>query len=171
MPEVIIRPAAPEDALALARVHVRSWQLAYRGLIPDRYLDRLDPQERARRYTLGSPDPTAPATIVACAAAVICGFATTSPARDADSAGDGELCALYVDPERWGQGVGATLVAAARAQLGRLGCRAAVLWLLAGNLRAERFYRRDGWVPDGRQRSNPARGFTVEEIRYRRALD
>lgn len=36
--------------MAVARVHVRSWQVAYRGLIPDGYLDRLCPEDRAVRY-------------------------------------------------------------------------------------------------------------------------
>jgi GNAT superfamily N-acetyltransferase len=37
----------------------------------------------------------------------LCGFATTMPARDSDVPKHGELCALYVDPEWWGRGVGA----------------------------------------------------------------
>lgn len=35
-----LRPAQPEDALAVARVHVRSWQAAYRGLLPDDHIGR-----------------------------------------------------------------------------------------------------------------------------------
>ncbi|MFE7546875.1 GNAT family N-acetyltransferase [Streptomyces gardneri] len=42
-----IREATPEDAAALAGVHVRSWQAAYRDLLPGPYLDSLDPEERA----------------------------------------------------------------------------------------------------------------------------
>jgi len=92
-----IRPAEPDDALAVARVHVRSWQVAYRTLLPDEYLDGLRPEERAGRYVFGSLDPLTPATIVASEAGAIRGFATTAPARDADVPDHGELWALYVD--------------------------------------------------------------------------
>ena len=45
------RPAAvPSDAEALARVHVRSWQSAYAGLVDADHLARLDPAERAGRW-------------------------------------------------------------------------------------------------------------------------
>jgi hypothetical protein len=36
---MLLRPAEPADAMAVARVHVRAWQIAYRTLLPDEYLD------------------------------------------------------------------------------------------------------------------------------------
>ena len=164
---MLLRPARPDDALAVARVHVRSWQAGYRTLLPADYLAGLRPEERAARYDFGSVDPRSPATIVALEAGLICGFATTAAAE----AEVGELSALYVDPDCWGRGIGAALVSAARARLAGLGFRDAVLWLLAGNTRAERFYRRDGWAPDGVQRRAAVWGVTVDELRYRRALE
>src|SRR6267378_3827093 len=62
---MLIRPAVPDDAIGVARVHVRSWQAGYRKLLPDDYLDRLRPEERAQRYNFGSLDPRQPATIIA----------------------------------------------------------------------------------------------------------
>src|SRR5215471_6386244 len=75
---MLLRPAEPADALAVARVHVRSWQTAYRNLLPNDYLDQLRPEERAEKYTFGSTDPLHPYTIVATEAGVIHGFATTA---------------------------------------------------------------------------------------------
>ena len=155
--------------MTVARVHVRSWQAGYSGLLPDAYLDGLRPEERAARYSFASENVRDPVTIVAVDGGVICGFATTSPARDLDVPDDGELCALYVDPEWWGRGVGRALIGAARARLFETGFRSAVLWLLAGNARADRFYRMDGWAPDGLRRSDTMWGVTVDEIRYARA--
>ncbi len=156
--------------MAVARVHVRSWQVGYRGLLPDAYLDGLRPEERAARYRFASENVRDPVTMVAVDDEEICGFATTSPARDLDVPNDGELCALYVDPEWWGRGVGRTLIGAARLQLFEMGFRSAVLWLLAGNARADRFYRKDGWAPDGLRRSDTMWGAAVDEARYRRVL-
>ena len=45
---MILRPAEPEDAMAVARVHVRSWQMGYKDLLPQDYLASLQPEERAR---------------------------------------------------------------------------------------------------------------------------
>jgi GNAT superfamily N-acetyltransferase len=58
---------------------------------------------------------------VAVETGLIRGFATTAPSRDTDLAGYGELCALYVDPDHWGRGIGMTLVSAARSRLVELG--------------------------------------------------
>jgi GNAT superfamily N-acetyltransferase len=168
---MLVRPAEPDDAISVARVHVRSWQAAYRDLLPHDYLERLRPEERARRYSFGSSDPRQPATIVAAEAGVIHGFATTAPARDADARDLGELCALYVDPDVWGRGVGVALVSAARAHLLALGFPHALLWVLAGNARAERFYRIDGWTPDGSRQTDVVWGAAVDKVRYRRPLD
>jgi GNAT superfamily N-acetyltransferase len=167
---MLLRAAKPGDAMDVARVHVRSWQAGYRGLLPDAYLDGLRPEERAARYRFASENVRDPVTIVAVDSGVIRGFATTSPARDLDVPEDGELCALYVDPEWWGRGVGRALIEAARLRLVEMGFGSAVLWLLAGNARADRFYRMDGWMPDGLRRSETMWGVAVNEVRYRRAL-
>lgn len=165
-----LRRAEPDDAMAVARVHVRSWQVAYRTLLPDDYLDQLRPEDRAKTYDFANLDPLKPRTVVASEERVILGFATTMPSRDADLPEHGELCAIYVDPDRWGQGIGMALLSAARANLFALGYRQALLWVLAGNARAERFYRTDQWVADGCCRTDSVWGVTVNEVRYQRGL-
>jgi GNAT superfamily N-acetyltransferase len=167
---MLLRPADPQDAMAVAGVHVRSWQAAYRTLLPDDYLDQLRPEDRAHSYDFASLDPLKPRTIVAVEDGLIHGFATTAPSRDPDLGDYGELCALYVDPREWGRGMGAALVSAARAQLVELGFRKAFLWVLAGNVRADRFYQLDGWAPDGVKRTDSVWAVTVNEIRYQRGL-
>jgi ribosomal protein S18 acetylase RimI-like enzyme len=124
-----LRTAQPADAAAVAAVHVRSWQVAYRGLLPDEYLDRLRPEERAQRYAFGEPDPQQPETIVAVEREAICGFATTGPCGDDDRRGTGELLALYVDPDWWRRGIGRALIQEARARLARQGFQDAGLWI------------------------------------------
>jgi len=165
---ILLRDALPADADAVARLHVRSWQTAYRGLIPDEFLDAMRPEERARRYTFGSRDPAAPQTIVALDGAQLVGFSTV--VADREDARVGELSALHVDPTRWGQRVGLALIEAARGRLVASEFRAARLWLLVGNARAERFYTLDGWRSDGTQRSEVVWGASVSELSFRRSL-
>jgi GNAT superfamily N-acetyltransferase len=168
---MMLRPAEPEDAMAVARVHVRSWQAAYRTLLPDEYLDQLRPEDRAGTYDFASVDPQKPRTIVAVGDGLIHGFATTAPSREPALAQHGELYALYVDPEQWGRGIGVALVSAARVRLLELGFHHAFLWVMAGNVRAERFYRTDGWTTDGLRRTDSVWGVTVNEVRYLRELE
>ena len=91
---MLLRVAQPADAVAVARMHVRSWQASHRGLLPDEYLDALRPEDRARRYTLGDLAPDRPATIVAIERGTIGGFATSGPSRDDGQQEGGELFAL-----------------------------------------------------------------------------
>jgi len=167
---MLLRLATPEDALSVAQVHVRSWQAAYRNLLPTDYLDRLRPEDRAKRYDFGNADPGKPATIVAVEGDAAVGFATVAPARDADAQGRGELCALYVDPQWWGRHVGLALVEQARCHLRGLGYQDAILWVLVGNTRAERFYSLDGWSQDGMKRKASVWDIAVDEVRYTRRL-
>lgn len=46
----LIRPATAGDAAQIGLVHVRSWQAAHRGLVPQDYLDHLDSAARAARF-------------------------------------------------------------------------------------------------------------------------
>jgi GNAT superfamily N-acetyltransferase len=168
---MLLRAAIPDDVREVANVHVRSWQVAYRGLMPDEYLDALSPEDRAKRgYTFGSSDPLQPATIVAVDEGAICGFATTGPAWGTDAHGSGEVHGLYVDPPSWGLGIGRALIAAAREHLRSQDFTEACLWVLDGNDRAERFYRADGWVSDGTRRVAAVDGLMVNEVRYDRHL-
>jgi len=112
-----IREASTADARDVARVHVRSWQAGYHGLLPAEYLDGLDPGQRASRYTFADMPATGPYTMVATDEHGICGLVTTGVARNPDTPAMGEIWALYVDPLRWRCGIGRHLTAAARARL------------------------------------------------------
>lgn len=167
---VDLRLAIPEDELAVAEVGVASWQVAYRGLLPDAYLDGLRPKDRAARYRFASDEPGGATTMLAVEDGVLCGFAASGPSRDADVPDAGELRALYAHPDWWGRGVGRMLIAATRTRLGEHGHGTALLWVLVGNTRAERFYEADGWRPDGSRRLETLHGITVHEHRYQRVL-
>jgi GNAT superfamily N-acetyltransferase len=165
-----VRDATAEDAIEVARVHIRAWQAAYRGLMPDEHLDGLREEERVSRYALGSTGPETPETILAVDDEAIWGFATVGPSRDADALAAGELYALYIDPPHWQEGIGSLLMEHGYTRLRARGFEEAILWLLVGNEGAERFYRADGWAPDGSSRHENVWGVESHVIRFRRAL-
>ena len=167
---MLLRPAVPADALAIARVHVRAWQQGYAGLLPASYLNQLRPEDRAEKYDLSHADPSHPHTIVAADGDIIRGFSTTRPSQESDLPNHGELTALYVDPNSWGFGLGVALVSAARAHMASLGHKNAYLFTPVDNLRAQRFYKTDQWTPDGLQRTETVWGIAIHVLRFQRKL-
>jgi GNAT superfamily N-acetyltransferase len=162
-----VRAAVPADAREVARVHVRSWRSAYRGLIAQQFLDGLDPDVIAGRYTFGRVGLRMPSTLVAVDGGAIRGLATTGLCRDEDPPNFGELMAIYVDPAHVRTGVGRLLMGAARERLRLVGVAGAVLWVLDENVAARRFYERDGWRFDGARRTVTYAGLPARQVRYR----
>ncbi|OBF56656.1 acetyltransferase [Mycobacterium sp. 852002-50816_SCH5313054-b] len=162
-----VRAAVPADAHEAARVQLRSWRSAYRGLIAQDFLDGLSPEFFADRYTFGRVGLRMPSTLVAVDGAAILGLATTGLCRDGDFPNFGELMAMYVDPAHVRRGVGRSLLAAARQRLRVVGVAGALLWVLDGNTPARRFYARDGWRFDGTRRTTTFGDSPVCQVRYR----
>lgn len=165
-----VREAAAADALAVAEVHVRAWREGYRDLVDQNFLDGLRPEEWAGRYGFGAMDPQGPCTLVAVDGGQLCGHVTLGTSRDDDRPDSAEIWALYVDPQRWGAGVGRALLDAACRRFSAVGHESAFLWVLTTNLRARRFYAGAGWRPDGRERSIPLGGIPLGEVSYHRVL-
>jgi GNAT superfamily N-acetyltransferase len=172
--DVEIRRARIGDAAQIGLVHVRSWQGAYRGLLPQEYLDGLDPAQRAGGWgrILAADAGPRSGVVVADGDGSLLGFAAFGPARDEDQdpGQTGEVMAIYVLPGAWGQGWGRQLMAAAVTGLAGAGFGRAVLWVLDANQRARRFYQTVGWVLDSAIRRDTIGGAQVTEVRYRRDL-
>ena len=163
---VAVREAAIEDAEAIARVHVGTWQAAYRGMVPDDYLDSLNVVQRTRRWREGLATPDGPTWVAEGRGAVV-GWANAGPSRDVDpGATPGELYGIYVDPKWWGRGPSAALMDEALAWLASR-FPAATLWTLERNGRARRFYERCGWLFDGTTKQDDRGSFVLDEVRYR----
>lgn len=167
-----IRRARIEDAEALATVHVRSWQAAYVGLIPQQYLDSLSVDARRLdrwNRTLAETAWPRSGTLVAVLDERVVAFAGISPSRDddQDSATVGEVQAIYAVPEVWGRGIGRALMNSAIAALTHAGFSFATLWVLDTNRRARRFYEAGPWRADGATKREDTGQFVIHEIRYR----
>ena len=153
----LIRRAIVQDAAQLARLHVDAWRVAYRGLVPDSRLDRLDYERRAERFReqLGGhgleTGPSKAETYVAERGGAILGFVTLAACRDADVDAQrvGEVWGIYLAPQHWRQGAGSRLCRFAERLLASRGYGEIKVWVLAGNSRARRFYEAMGFVADG----------------------
>ncbi len=172
---MLIRRAEPADAVAVARIHVRSWRASYVDILSADALSRVDEASRATLWSRRLTDSDGRTLLVAEAApGGVVGFLYLgpSPDLDADSAGVGQVLVVHVDPAVTGHGVGGSLLEHAVAAFRTAGFAAATLWVVSSNVRARRFYERAGWSPDGVERREPLAvegesGANVTVVRYR----
>jgi GNAT superfamily N-acetyltransferase len=159
-----VRDARSEDAEAIARIHVRTWQEAYKHVLPADRLAELSEDERATQWRdwLKRSEITA---LVAVEGDKVRAFASGGPSRDEE--GVGELYAIYVEPVGWGTGLGRDLIVETERCLRGSGFREAMLWVLEDNPRARRFYEAGAWFPEA-SRAQTLLGVDISEIRYRK---
>lgn len=169
-----IRRAQVEDAAQIVTIHVRSWQVAYRGQVPQDYLDSLDQRMTVgrREQHLRDVDWERAGILVAEDESAILGFSHVGPARDEgdDPAVVGEVAAIYLTDSVWGKGYGRELMGASLEFLRAAGYQQVTLWVLDTNARARRFYEKAGFLPDGAVKVDDRGAFELRELRYRRPL-
>ncbi|MBW8487333.1 GNAT family N-acetyltransferase [Actinomadura parmotrematis] len=167
-----IRRAEPADAAGIATVHVRSWQSAYRGSIPQDHLDRLSADERRPlwEHRIAASSWPVRGVLVAETDGRLTGFAPFGPTRDkdADPATVAEVAALYLEPEAQGSGLGRAPIAKALDNLTTAGYTQVTLWVLNTSTKARLFYENTGWRSDGTVKTTTARGPELTEPRYHR---
>ena len=156
----VVRAALPEDAEAMARVHVRAWQETYRGLMSDAVLDAPDAVERRegmwRRILADASGRWRSA--VAVQDGEVVGIALSA---DSDELAARSLNVLYLLAAHHGSGAGRGLLDAV---LDRRGPE--VLWVADPNPRARAFYEREGFRADGASREEDG----VREVRMVRGV-
>lgn len=165
---MLIREAEVKDAKDIATLHVKTWQHAYKGQIPDRILENLSVKDRTKHWKekLMNPDENAK-TFVAVVDSKIVGFSSSGPSRDKDAnRTTGELYAVYIKSESWGKGLGSALLKRALEYLKKLGFKQATLWVLESNKPAREFYEKLGWKEDGKSKTEMEGEFEMKEIRY-----
>lgn len=136
-----LRRATAEDAAAIAATHAISRRHAYAGL------NTQEPSATERTQfwhgILSQPENAAQAVYLVEEAGLALGFAACGRQRDAALAAQGfpgEIHALYVLPDRQGQGIGRALLGACARRLLAHGMAGMALWVLHANTAARSFY-------------------------------
>jgi len=168
---LIVRDAVVDDAHAMGHLHVRAWQSAYRGVMPDEYLDGLQAHDRVEMWRDRISRSDLPPILVAALADEVVGFAAFGAENPPASPPTcGELYAINLDPDYWGRGIGRVLLRRVTEALVAMGYEEAVLWVVPENQRARALYESEGWVADGGRSTEEILGVTVTDIRYRKPL-
>ncbi len=146
MPELTLRPARVSDAREIAQVQQESWIQAYAGLLPGGFPLR-DKEERVviwQQRIEHYPCHTLVAEIDRALVGVIF--------WEQHSAYQAEIGSLYLHPFYWSQGIGRQLLASVLEDMRHDKIVRVSLWVMSGNLRAERFYLANGFQYDGKTR-------------------
>lgn len=167
---MIVQTASPSDADAIARIHVETWQAAYRGQLPQEFLDQLHVGQRAETWAaiLNSPGNT----LLAMTNEESVGFCHLCQSRDKGANEfTAEITSLYVLPANWRSGVGRALCSQALHLAESAGFEDVTLWVLDTNEPARAFYEAMGFELEGEFKIEERPGFQMKELRYRHPLD
>jgi len=130
------------------------WQQAYIGQVPQAYLDGLDVKARRQKWEeLFSGQAAEDKNLyLALQGGKPVGFVSFGRSRDDPK--QGEIYAIYVLQEAWGDGVGYALFKAAIQDLQKDGYQVAHLWVLDTNKKAIQSYAKWGGTVDNQPVKN-----------------
>jgi ribosomal protein S18 acetylase RimI-like enzyme len=165
---VQLKRAETEDAPAIAEVHVRARQAAYRHFFPPDYLDGLDPSGAADLWRTRLAQPGTICFLME-ALGRVAGFIRFGPNEEQPQL-LAEVFQLHVHPDFWRQTVGSSLLTAACTELAKAGFDAAILYVYEANERARRFYEHEGWRLEDRGPLAEYGGALIPQLRYGRRL-
>lgn len=167
-----IRHPRPEDADAIAALHVATWREGYAHLVPDTAYTPEVVANVHHRWALRiatSPQDT----FVAETVEGLAGFVLIGPCRDPDldTRTVLEIYGFYVLPRFWRRGIGRALMNEALAEVGRRGYREVALWVLRDNPRGRAAYESYGFRPDGSDTELLWMGIPLRQVRYRKMIN
>ena len=168
-----IRKATTDDAIKMAEIVAYSWQTAYKGIVPDKVIDKEHTEERIdklskylhRSITQGLCD-----NFVVEEHGNAVGCFSFGMSRDNDTDGrTAELIAIYVLTESRSCGYGAQCMRVIEELAKQRNCNRIVLWVLEENKSAIKFYERHGYGFFGVNKTVDL-GKTLIEIRLEKTI-
>lgn len=157
----IRRLKSSDSRSELSRIYEESWKYAYRGIIPQSYLDSIpsghwaDAVDREGRYSLILLDQ-----------GQMIGTSSFGKSRFSELSDWGEIVSIYLLPAYMGKGFGGSLLNAVLGELVQMGFSSFFLWVLEENARARRFYEREGFSESGRTLDDEIGGKALREVQY-----
>ena len=139
-----IIPAQRDDLRALASLIHESWQVIYRGVIADDYLDTMSLEQRHERF-VERFDAGRMLFFKMLADGELIGVAVFGESGTEGFEQDGEISAIYLREDCVGKGYGHAFFTRIEQELRLEGYEHFVLTLLPENTRAHRFYLAQGY--------------------------
>jgi len=165
---VEIRLARPSDAPDMAEIIMRSWETAYKDILPPEYI-REKNAVRPEQYKRAITDENTNSYIIRRGDKTVGVMRIDSP-QDGDADGSCyELHNIYLHPDYFRQGIGTLAMEFAFQKARDLGKKIMLVWVISDNINAIRFYEKCGFAADGCKREKDA-GKILTSIRMRKSI-
>lgn len=163
---MIIRQAKLDDVYGITTAHVRSWQHAYKGIVPQDYLDNMNIDERIEKWRSKWKIKTKMQRLVVDLDSKIAGFSAYGPPMDDgyNPKVTGEIYAIYMHPDYIGHGYGRTLITQTLEELRSQNYKDCIVWTLKDNQHAIEFYQRAGFkLNENKHKTFEVSGIELDE--------
>ena len=166
---IAIRLATPSDAPDIAEILMRSWEVAYGNIIPSDFIRKRNSarveqfkqaitEENNTYYAIQTDDKTV-------------GYMRVVNVLNDDGSESevSDLEQIYLHPDYYRQGIGTKAMGFAYSVALRFNKKAMIVWVLAENVAAIKFYENCGFVADG-ERKEREYGKVLEIMRMSKSL-
>lgn len=150
-----------DDRLAISRIYEESWKFAYKGIIPQSYLESIPVGQWCSNL-----DKEGRNTLVLIDNDTLIGTSSYCASRFSDFSNWGEIVSIYLLPQYMGKGYGKLLLAAVVGELERLGFHDIFLWVLEDNANARKFYEKEGFTLCENYLDDNIGGKKLREVSY-----
>ena len=164
----VLQLATLKDAALIADMHARSWATAYRGILPDTYLDDELTADRAAHWSTRFDE------LANGAGEVFIAYIGEEPAgfvcvMAPDETGSALVDNLHAMPQAKGTGLGTAMLEQAAQWAEGHGAKNLHLYVLEPNVAAIGFYESRGWRLAGRE-DDTMGGIPIIALRYTRPI-
>lgn len=169
--KITVRKARVGDETRMAEIQVAAWQRAYAGIMSLSLLDSLDIAQKTNMWRNALEHVGKGSYTVSEIDGHVEGFAVFGPARDQDlnETDSAEIVSINVNPDRWGVGLGRSLVEFMISRLSADGFGSIHLWVATPNETAIRFYEQHDFTREGKVKADPKHS-GIQEVRLVRTI-
>lgn len=165
----IIRKASMDDVNDIARIHVNSWQEAYKGLMPQRFIESYTFDKRHKLWT-NIIERELAAVFVAVSHDECLGFLCVGQLKFMEDTQTYELSSIYINSSYIGVGIGQSLYKECEKYLLVRGAEQVTVWALDSNKRALNFYAKLGFRLTGQTSKEQAEEVVLNDVELSKTL-
>lgn len=161
----IIKTATINDVNIISEIYALSWKSAYKGIVPQKYLDELKLDYWVPRFQGWMLENCLKACILYVDNIPV-GCVTYRNSRDEKLPAWGEIPSIYLHPDYYHKGYGKNLLTYALYKLKNDGYTNCYLWVLSENNNAIKFYEQNGFKFNGDTCISIIMNNNLTELRY-----
>lgn len=150
-----------DNPLEISKIYESSWKYAYKGIIPQDYLDSIPTGQWADGINKSNLN-----SLVLIENGKMIGTASFCKSRWEDYSDYGELVSIYFLPDYIEKGYGKLLLNKCIEELKQYGFNKVLLWVLEDNHKARKFYEKYGFIYSGVFMDDNIGGKDIREVLY-----